>query len=265
MTWVKLDDDFPEHPKVDRLSDAAFRLHVAAMCHCSRLLTDGYVGQERVSRLVPRFRPAQVVELTDAGLWEPADCGWQIHDYLLYQPTAEKVKAERAAAAERMRRHRSPERSGEQPANVREKFADPVPVPQEIVNKSSSSLMVVGEAREEEWLLIEAAALHASWRYAEQVGKGKAPHTPDAWKRAAREGWLRENRLECLRILAERPDLDAEGLLRKIDHKGLPGYALGPPVEFPPEEAIEEGRQGAKSVIDDLRERIPTARKKEAS
>ena len=41
MTWVKVDDALPEHPKVARLSDAAFRVHISALCYSARNLTDG--------------------------------------------------------------------------------------------------------------------------------------------------------------------------------------------------------------------------------
>jgi hypothetical protein len=68
--------------------------------------------------------------------------GWDIHDYLEYQPSREKVLAERAAAADRMRSVRtkfggsSPERSPE----LREKFNDPVPGPgPEYVNAAAAA------------------------------------------------------------------------------------------------------------------------------
>lgn len=112
MSWVKLDDGFPEHQKVDRLSDRAFRLHVAALCHCGRNLTDGLVDAGRPRRLVQRYRPALVLELVDAGLWDEVEEGWEIHDYLRYNPSKEKVVAEREAAAERMRKVRDSPRSG---------------------------------------------------------------------------------------------------------------------------------------------------------
>ena len=48
--------------------------------------------------------------LVDARFWSPTsrngEPGWQFHDWHEYQPTAEKVKAERAAAAERQKRAR---------------------------------------------------------------------------------------------------------------------------------------------------------------
>lgn len=106
MTWVKLDDGFSDHLKVDGLSDGAFRLHVSAMCYCARNLTDGAVERGRPLRLIPRFKQAFVAELVDAGLWDAVDGGWSIHDYLVYNPSRAKVLAEREAAAERQRKAR---------------------------------------------------------------------------------------------------------------------------------------------------------------
>src|SRR4051794_16478784 len=98
MTWVRLDDAFADHPKVDGLSDPAFRLHVSALCHSGRYLTDGFVEGDRVARLVPRFKRGHVVELVDAGLWHVVEGGWMIHDWHDCNPTAEKVRSDRGAA-----------------------------------------------------------------------------------------------------------------------------------------------------------------------
>jgi hypothetical protein len=93
MAWVKLDDQFTEHPKIDHLSDAAFRLHVAGLCYCGRHLTDGHIPKVRVQRLLPKVARRAVDELVSAGLWMPANDGYRVKDFLQYNPSAEKVKA----------------------------------------------------------------------------------------------------------------------------------------------------------------------------
>ncbi len=101
MTWVRLDDSFTDHPKVDGLSDAAFRLHVAGLCHSARFLTDGFVAASRVDRLVRRYKPALTAELVAAGAWDARPEGWQIHDYTEWNPdaaTVRDVQAKRATA-----------------------------------------------------------------------------------------------------------------------------------------------------------------------
>lgn len=107
MPWVKLDDRFPSHRKVALLPDRAFRLHVSAICWCSENLTDGRIA-DRELPLVAKVRglKATAQQLADAGLWDRIDGGWQIHDYLDYNPSREQVLAERKKNAERQERFR---------------------------------------------------------------------------------------------------------------------------------------------------------------
>lgn len=105
MVWASLDDGFCDHPKVEALSDAAFRLHVAAICYCARLLTDGHVSLERVPRLVRRYRPKLLAELVDGGVWhrcghrcascpQPAEGSVYLHDFLAV-PNRSKAQVQR--------------------------------------------------------------------------------------------------------------------------------------------------------------------------
>jgi hypothetical protein len=126
--WVKLDDGFADHAKIDPLSHGAFRLHVAGLLWCGRTGSDGRITRDRPGRIMPGFKTAFVDELVDAGIWhqnehhcerceQPGDDAYIVHDFLDYNPTAAKVKAERQAAADRMKKRRaaarSPERSEE--------------------------------------------------------------------------------------------------------------------------------------------------------
>ena len=108
MTWLKKDDQFPDHRKIRRLSDGAYRLHDTALCACARDETDGLLTEEDYDELrhADRLRE-HIPELVSAGLWEPVDGGgWRMHDYLDYNPSHAQQEAERAAARERQRRRR---------------------------------------------------------------------------------------------------------------------------------------------------------------
>lgn len=102
MPWAKLDESFPDHPKVAGLSDKAFRLHITAICYCARMLTDGEVPTHILSRIGATQKLA--AELQTAGLWESTSRGsWLIHDYLEYNPTradVEAVRTKRQAAGQ---------------------------------------------------------------------------------------------------------------------------------------------------------------------
>ena len=128
MPWFKIDDGFWSHPKVLELSPDALALWVRAGSYSAGHLTDGEV-KPSILRLMGAD-DAAADELVESGLWDFEDGSWWFHDWDVYQPSRESVLAEREAAAERMRQvranksKRSGERSGEQVANVREKFAD---------------------------------------------------------------------------------------------------------------------------------------------
>ncbi len=116
MPWVRLDDRFPSHRKVRLLSDPAFRLYVSAVCWSAENLTDGVIGTKEL-RLVSDVRsaPKRAQELVDHGLWDVIDgVGWRIHDYLEYNPSAEKVRADRKAKTARQQRWRDKSRGDDE-------------------------------------------------------------------------------------------------------------------------------------------------------
>ena len=43
MSWVKLGDEFPMHPKVLRVGPTGLALFVSGLCYSSRYLTDGVI------------------------------------------------------------------------------------------------------------------------------------------------------------------------------------------------------------------------------
>jgi 5-methylcytosine-specific restriction endonuclease McrA len=112
MSWVRFDDQFPIHRRIESLSDPAFRLHVSAICWCARNLTDGRVSLEDLDSAVPKTmkRPEKfVTELVRRGAWIKHPWGWEIHDYLEYQFSKEKVLKERKRNARRTALHRDTE------------------------------------------------------------------------------------------------------------------------------------------------------------
>ena len=134
MTWAKFDDCAPDHPKVSRLSDAAHRLWFNAVCYGARMLTNGNVPASMVPRLTTSKPAPLVAELVNAGLWHPADDGYDIHDFLVYQPTRANVLAKRASDSAR-------KRGGTQPDSQR-----PVPTrPYPLKTSTSTARDVFGE------------------------------------------------------------------------------------------------------------------------
>lgn len=107
MTWAKFDDRYPWHRKVRRLSDAAFRMDVSAVCWCAENLTDGVIEEEHLLLVSDVKNPRKAAaELVRAGRWHDENHACEscpalspgahvIHDYLDYNPTREKVERER--------------------------------------------------------------------------------------------------------------------------------------------------------------------------
>ena len=111
MTWVRLDDGFAGHPKMEAVGPLAGWLHVAALCYCAQYLTDGRIPKTKALKLtdVPKPR-TQIARLLAEGVWHEDGDSYVIHDYLVYQPSRARVLAEREAAAERQRKARESRR-----------------------------------------------------------------------------------------------------------------------------------------------------------
>ncbi len=133
MAWFKVDDSFHSHPKVLACEPAALGLWVVAGAWCSSSLTDGFVPDYALPRLLPGADEL-ARKLVTAGLWKRTKGGYRFHDWNSYNPSSETVKAEREAARQRMRQLREKraanqvaagqdaKRSGEHEANVPAKF-----------------------------------------------------------------------------------------------------------------------------------------------
>ena len=108
MSWLRLDDGFAEHPKIQSVSERARWLHVTALCYCARHLTDGVLGPRDVkvlTAIVDNPCKKAINDLVRAELWVklPQE-SFQIKDYLEWNPDAETVKRLRKERQEAGRR-----------------------------------------------------------------------------------------------------------------------------------------------------------------
>jgi hypothetical protein len=93
-TYIRVHDGMPDHPKVESLSDRAFRLLIQTWCWCSRHLTDGVIPRQIWER---RGTPKTRNELVTAGLVSIANDRIVMHDYLEHQRSADQVAEIRSA------------------------------------------------------------------------------------------------------------------------------------------------------------------------
>lgn len=127
MTWVKLDDQFPDHPKIAKVGPLGGWLQVCGLAYCNRHLTDGFIPTEVAHRLanfsgigvetggVPGLVAVgydpdceSVAEsLCAVKMWKKVRGGYRIHDYEKYQPSREEVLAEREKTRQRVKNFRA--------------------------------------------------------------------------------------------------------------------------------------------------------------
>ena len=116
MSWLRIDDGFEDHPKVDALSDAAHRLWLRAACWCKKPSNEHTLGfvpraqlrligkrsgtQAQLEKLAQELVDATAGGIFELGLWEPVEDGWRFHDWANYQPEAdeERIKKKRSDA-----------------------------------------------------------------------------------------------------------------------------------------------------------------------
>lgn len=97
---MKLDDRFPEHPKVSKLAanvrPLAVFLHICGLCWCNSHLTDGRIPKTFLTRLGAGMDAETIAaHLVSVGLWEEDETDYIIHDFHDFQPSRYEVEARR--------------------------------------------------------------------------------------------------------------------------------------------------------------------------
>jgi hypothetical protein len=87
MTWTKLGDEFAD--ECWTLTDKAFRLHTEGLLWSNRMLTDGQLAKDDMTRWARH--PEAAEELVSIGWWTDRGGHYQIVHHLGYQRTREQV------------------------------------------------------------------------------------------------------------------------------------------------------------------------------
>lgn len=113
MPYLNLDDNYPDHPKVEALSDAAYRLHGAAMFYAARFQLDGYLteaqlqARRRWSRKTERELIEERLLHTPGDPCESSQCPdddgrrYRLHDFFQWNKPKSWWDEEREKAAKR--------------------------------------------------------------------------------------------------------------------------------------------------------------------
>lgn len=102
--FVPVHVELAEHPKMEQaIGDAgiaAFYLYVAALGYAKKQMTDGFIPRTQATKLLAVARvplPKVAGALVAAGLWEHAEGGFTVHNYLRWNNSAEHINGVRAA------------------------------------------------------------------------------------------------------------------------------------------------------------------------
>lgn len=104
MTWAKLSDNFHSHPKTERMGLDGAGLYAIGISYAACHLTDGFLPKPWVKKQAP----AKLVNrLVSIGAWLEVDGGYEIADFLDYNPPRAEIEEKRRLQRERQTRHRA--------------------------------------------------------------------------------------------------------------------------------------------------------------
>lgn len=107
MAWLKIDDRVRTHPKVISAGPLAAWLWLCGLCYCREHLTDGFLRKDVIPTLsaVPNVWK-HAAKLVEVGLWEDAVGGFNVHDFLKWNPSKEAVVSLRDKERDKKRTQR---------------------------------------------------------------------------------------------------------------------------------------------------------------
>jgi hypothetical protein len=108
VSWAKLADNFHSHPKSLSMGLDGGGLYARGLSYSACYLTDGFLPADWAAAQAPKKVRDKLVKV---GAWKVVDGGYQVIDYLDYNPSRLAVQVERAKAKARMSRRRSGEQS----------------------------------------------------------------------------------------------------------------------------------------------------------
>jgi len=159
MAWGRLHDRALGNVKLLKLSDGAWRMWGCALIHCQDNLTDGFVDAEVIETFRVRANRAAVIrELTlsrvtgKAPLWKVVRGGYQIHDYLDWNPSAASIRKSRERNANRQKRWRRNGVTNAVSSPSRHANHIPLPLPSTSFGSNTRARAKKRAGRASEWL-----------------------------------------------------------------------------------------------------------------
>lgn len=231
MTWVKLDDQFHTHPKIQAAGRDGRDLWLAGLCYSSANLTDGIIPKTAVPIIAAMagVKPSVAKRVVDAGLWEDEGATFRVHDYLEHQSSKEKVEAERARTRQRKERFRERQRNADRNGGgngvpngqgTLKETGSRHPLEAESEAESSSAFQpppaIATSTVEEDLQRTAAVIAQRKLQLRRDQGERDPNHVP-AWLAKVEHTDRDRLRTEHERLRAEHPDWTAEQLADELD------------------------------------------------
>ena len=188
VLFARFSLDYADHPKIQCLSDAAFRAHVEMILYARRYMTDGRIPK----RFAKRFATESLSELlsnddANPSLYEGEDGDYWLHGFADMQETRDEIETRRLVNAENGRRgglarKRNAKRTASE--SLSKGSSENVAETETETETDKSSSSANADASEDGRDDVDDLCRHLADRI---VGNGnKAPTIGKTWKRAAR-------------------------------------------------------------------------------
>lgn len=92
MAWIRIESSVRTHPKFLKAGPDACWLWICAISYCQEGLTDGFVAESALDYLGVKNAASLASKLQDVGLFDIADGGFHVHDYLDHNKSAADVR-----------------------------------------------------------------------------------------------------------------------------------------------------------------------------
>lgn len=225
MTWARFDDNYSDHPKIVAAGALAELLDMRAIIYCARYGTDGQLHATALPRISTGIvKPLEkAAKLVDVGRWSPTGDGWEVLDFLDYNPSsadaeeAARARSEKAKRAAQARWHppESNAASNTQASGasvLQDAPSRPVPSPSSSSHSSTTARGAdVGTDEEKLSKIID--------RLVEAKAAGKKLRNPARYKATVRNDALAEHGDTIRQILATHSD--------DVPAASVVGYLLG--------------------------------------
>lgn len=96
MAWARIDDNYYNNIKIQKVGPIAAHLYNAGLIYCNKNLTDGFIDKVMLPGIAGnafvKNIPREVSKLVEQKLWHEVEGGYQVNDFLDYNSSKAQVE-----------------------------------------------------------------------------------------------------------------------------------------------------------------------------